>query len=136
MRTMTLCLLLAVACTNGPTVVRVVDGDTVELSDGQSMRLAGIDCPESRPNTKCRRLGATVCESEVVRGQSVVQEVRVILDQATARAEVIGTERYGRALGYVWIGERDLGQWLVATGRCADWSTKYPHPRGQFYRAP
>jgi endonuclease YncB( thermonuclease family) len=117
-----------------PLVERVIDGDTVRLSDGRTMRLAGIDCPESSRNAKCRRAGVTQCDAEVVQGKAVAAEVRTLLSDCSARAEVIGTERYGRALGYVWLADgRDLGQRLVATGRCVDWSAKYPHPRGDLY---
>lgn len=30
-------------------VKRVIDGDTVELEDGRSVRLIGVDCPDPRP---------------------------------------------------------------------------------------
>lgn len=127
-------LFALAACTARPTVIHVVDGDTVRLSDGRTMRLAGIDCPESGHNTKCRRQGEGACAIEVIRGQAVKHEVSNMVAGSTA--EVLGTEKYGRALGYVWLADgTDLGQWLVATGRCADWSTKYPHPRADLYKA-
>ncbi len=137
MRRIFILFLLLTACVQ-PTVVRVIDGDTVRLADGRTMRLAGIDCPESKANVKCRRDGASQCDVEVIRGQSVAQEVRTLLADGTARAEVLDLgDRYGRALGYVWLADgRDLGQWLIATGRCADWSARYPHPRQAFYGAP
>ena len=36
-------------------VVRVVDGDTVELGDGQTVRLIGIDAPESHESDKLKK---------------------------------------------------------------------------------
>src|SRR5688500_15252506 len=53
------------------SVWHVVDGDTVKLDDGRTMRLAGIDCPESSRNAKCRRNGDAGCGQEVLLGREV-----------------------------------------------------------------
>ena len=37
------------------TVERVIDGDTIKLTNGDRVRLIGIDTPESRVNDKARR---------------------------------------------------------------------------------
>ena len=37
------------------TVERVIDGDTLKLTNGETVRLIGIDAPESRINDKARR---------------------------------------------------------------------------------
>lgn len=127
-------LLALSACNTQPTVTRVVDGDTVVLSDGTHMRLAGIDCPESSRNVKCRR--GTDCDTEVVRGQAVKRQVANMVGRFSHATVLDAQDRYGRALGYVMlIDGRDLGEQLIAQGLCVDWSVQYPHPRAERYKA-
>lgn len=119
-------------------VWHVVDGDTVKLDDGRTMRLAGIDCPESDRNAKCRRNGEAGCGQEVLLGREVSGIVsRLVHEGATAQVLTNSKDRYGRALGYVTLTENgaDLGEWLIRNGWCLDWSEKYPHPRAELYRA-
>lgn len=53
-------------------VKRVVDGDTIELSDGRKVRYIGIDTPESvdpRRSVQCFGLEATDMNKELVQGK-------------------------------------------------------------------
>ena len=55
-----LAILLAAA-----TVIRVVDGDTLHVRDNGddvTIRVLGIDCPESKHNAKCRKGGVEACD--------------------------------------------------------------------------
>jgi len=38
-------------------VDRVVDGDTLLLTNGEKIRLIGIDAPESKPNPRAEKQG-------------------------------------------------------------------------------
>jgi micrococcal nuclease len=133
MNRLLICLLVLASCQSQLTVIRVVDGDTMVLSNGAHMRLAGIDCPESSRNAKCRR-GAD-CETEVIKGQSVKRQVNAMVNNAHATV-LDQQDRYGRAVGYVTMSDgRDLGETLIAQGLCVDWSAQYPHPRAAQYKA-
>ena len=44
------------------TVERVIDGDTIKLTNGERARLIGIDTPESKPNDK--ELSVTIRENK------------------------------------------------------------------------
>jgi endonuclease YncB( thermonuclease family) len=90
-------------------VVRVVDGDTVDvrLQSGkrERVRLIGIDatergaCFSAQASSRARALAL---DSEVVLRGDATQDTR---------------DRYGRLLAYVWLpGGRDLGYQLVAGG--------------------
>lgn len=127
-------------------VVRVVDGDTVEvrLLDGGgrlTVRLLGIDCPESRPNDKCRRAGRRSgrgCDWQIPHGRRAGRLAHEILERRQVRLECGRRCRrggYGRALRYLRLEDgRDFGLEMVRRGLCRDYGHRYPHPRGQRYR--
>ena len=56
------------------TVVRVVDGDTIELEGGERLRYIGIDTPETvdpRKEVQCFGKEASAKNKELVEGQAV-----------------------------------------------------------------
>lgn len=71
-------------------VTRIIDGDTIELENGQKVRYIGIDTPESGD---CYAWEATQRNRELVLGQWV----RLVKD-------VSETDFYGRLLRYVYVG--------------------------------
>jgi endonuclease YncB( thermonuclease family) len=85
------------------TVVRIADGDTVTLFDSSKLqhkiRFWGIDAPEKKQpfGTKAKdALGAEIHEKQVT-------------------VETHGTD-YGRTLGTILIGGRNVNQEMVAEG--------------------
>lgn len=85
-------------------VARVIDGDTVELENGQRVRYIGMDTPELE-NEACWAQKASLRNSELVLGKAVRLE-----------KDVSETDRYGRLLRYVWIGEEMVNEVLVREG--------------------
>jgi micrococcal nuclease len=83
------------------TVYRVLDGDTIEMSNGDIVRLIGIDAPE-----KTQPLFKEVTEelSGLV-GKAVVLE----LDKSNK-------DSYGRLLRYIYLGEDFVNLELVRSG--------------------
>lgn len=85
-----------------------IDGDTIKLSDGEHVRLIGIDTPESRYNDKTMRdskrskkdiniiLGMGKLASKFTRGLVQGKSVRLEFD-------VEKRDRYGRLLAYVYL---------------------------------
>jgi micrococcal nuclease len=94
------------------TVVRVVDGDTLDiLIEGEGVvrvRLIGVDAPESvdpsRP-VECYGLAASRFVHRRLLG------VRVGLEYDVERLD-----RYGRTLAYLWVGGRLFNEELVREG--------------------
>lgn len=84
------------------TLERVIDGDTiVVIVNGEAVRVRyiGIDTPETvDPNRDVQCFGpeASAKNAELLNGQ------RIWLER-----DVSETDRYGRALRYVWIGQPD-----------------------------
>ena len=95
-------LVSGLACGNGSEtfeealVVRVIDGDTVELENGERVRYLGIDTPETvHPDKPVECFGPEASErnKELVEGK----KVRLLQD---------GPDRdsYDRLLRYVFVG--------------------------------
>ncbi len=89
------------------TVKRVIDGDTIELEDGQKVRYIGINTPEiSTTSAKtCFGKEAAVKNMEFVEGKTVRLE-----------KDVSETDKYGRLLRYVWVGDVFVNEMLVKQG--------------------
>lgn len=102
------------------TVKRVIDGDTIELVDGRTLRYIGIDTPETvDPNrpTGCFGQEASRFNKQMVEGKAVELE-----------RDVSDTDRYGRLLRYVYVEHNGemvlLNELLVREGYAL--SSSYP----------
>jgi len=104
----------AAADTLSGRVVRVVDGDTLVLlisgHDQERIRLAGIDCPERRQAFGTR---ATQALARFAAGKEVTVEWEK-------------RDRYGRIVGKVVYGGKDVDLALVREGMCW-WYRHYAH---------
>jgi micrococcal nuclease len=93
----------------GPTralVVRVIDGDTVELEGGERLRYLMVDTPEiSGGSPECYGPEAAEFNRQLVEAKEV-----------TIRYDVECTDRYDRLLGYVEIDGRSVNRLLVERG--------------------
>ena len=83
-------------------VARVVDGDTLELGNGEKVRLVGIDTPEVG---ECGYQEASDALSRMVLGR----QVRLTVSDENR-------DRYGRLLRYVDVGSVDAGLRLIKRG--------------------
>lgn len=97
-------------------VARVVDGDTIELVNGKRVRYIGIDTPETVHPTvgiECYGKEASNKNKELVEGKVVRLE-----------KDVSETDRYGRLLRYVYVGDIFVNDYLVRQGYAE--SSSYP----------
>jgi endonuclease YncB( thermonuclease family) len=84
------------------TVAKVVDGDTVRLTDGESVRLLGIDTPE--------------------RGEPLYREateaLAFLVSRRDVRLEFAGNRRdhYKRLLAHLWLSDTLVSEQMVRTG--------------------
>lgn len=89
-------------------VIRVIDGDTIEIATAETVRYIGINTPELKDNrgeVQCFSNEATEKNRELVEGKSVELE-----------KDISETDVYGRLLRYVWIGDRLINEELVSDG--------------------
>ena len=89
-------------------VIRVIDGDTVELKNGERLRYNDIDTPEtvhpSKP-VECYGPQASEKNKDLVEGEIILVEL--------GNPE---KDRYGRLLGYVYVDDLFVNAELVRGG--------------------
>lgn len=89
-------------------VKKVIDGDTIELSDGRKVRYIGIDTPETidpRRAVGCFGKQASAKNSGLVLGKVVI-----------LANDVSETDKFGRLLRYVWVSDVFVNEYLVREG--------------------
>jgi micrococcal nuclease len=76
-------------------VIRAVDGDTVQLENGDYLRYIGIDTPEefdARKPVQCYAVEAAARNRQLVEGKEIV-----------FYKDISAHDRYGRWLGFVYL---------------------------------
>ena len=88
-------------------VTNVVDGDTIDLDTGDRIRYLLVDTPESvNGATDCYGQEAKQFNKDLVLGR-----------QVTLRYDEAGcTDRFGRLLAYVSVGDQEINSLLVERG--------------------
>ncbi len=88
-------------------VARVIDGDTIELADGERLRYIGIDTPEevdARKPVQCFARQAAERNKELVEGKMV-----------TFYKDSLEHDAYGRLLGFVYLPDGTFVNKLLVT---------------------
>lgn len=97
-------------------VVRVIDGDTIELENEERIRYIGIDTPETvdpRKSVQCFGVEASKKNKELTEGKLVRLE-----------KDITDRDKYNRLLRYVWVGDTFVNLELVKQGFAQSYS--YP----------
>lgn len=108
------------------TVLRIIDGDTLEIElqgKKESVRLIGIDCPESKANQKAKkdaeRSGQDLKTITAMGKQATVFTKRLVKsgDRVKIEFDVQQRDKYRRLLGYVYLPDgRMLNEEVVKAG--------------------
>jgi len=89
-------------------VARVIDGDTIELENGERVRYIGIDTPETKHPSKPVEYYGREADSA---NRSLVEGKEVWLE-----FDVQERDQYGRLLAYVCVDDIFVNAWLVENG--------------------
>jgi endonuclease YncB( thermonuclease family) len=102
------------ACFSGPGVNCVVDGDTFWM-DGQKIRVADIDAPETHPPR---------CAYEAQLGRRATDRLQELLNDGPIALEAVDRDEdvYGRKLRIVIRNGESLGDQLVQEGLARRWT--------------
>lgn len=97
-------------------VIKVYDGDTITIAGYLpypesplyrfSVRLNGIDTPEMKGKTEKEKACAILAKTEL---QNLILDKRIVLRN-------VQTEKYGRLLADVYIGDLHVNQHMLDTG--------------------
>jgi endonuclease YncB( thermonuclease family) len=90
-------------------VNRVIDGDTIQLSNGKKVRYIGIDTPETvDPRKPVQCFGKEAKE---------INKTLVLHKEVILKKDISETDRYGRLLRYVYLLDGTfVNLWLVKNG--------------------
>ncbi|MDD5680212.1 MAG: thermonuclease family protein [Candidatus Omnitrophica bacterium] len=93
---------------NSMLVTKVIDGDTLRLENGESVRLIGVDTPESKVNAKLKRDSKRTnkdYETIITMGKAAAEFTKKLADARRVKLEfdVEKRDRYNRLLAYVYL---------------------------------
>lgn len=106
-------------------VVRILDGDTIVLDNGETVRLIGVDAPETHhPEVPVQRFGEEA--TEFLRRFAEGFECTLEYEPNNIR------DQYGRLLAYVFIGDRLANAEIIRRGYAYAY-TRFPfHRQNEF----
>jgi micrococcal nuclease len=89
-------------------VARVIDGDTLMLTNGARVRLIGIDSPETQYSRRSEGKDQPLAREAAQFAQRAVEgrHVRLQLDKERI-------DKYGRFLAYIWYVDRESSEELM-----------------------
>ncbi len=93
-------------------VIRVIDGDTIEVDIDnkiETVRLIGIDTPESKHNDSLRN-----CKEGEIASNYLAS--RLTGETVTLEYDVNKYDRYNRLLAYVYLGDEEINITLLELG--------------------
>ncbi len=103
------------------TVTRVIDGDTIELNNGERVRYIGANAPELS-KSQCWAQEAKQYNEQLVLNKHV-------------RLEQDGEDKdaFGRLLRYVWVGDTLINQQLIEEGAAYSFNFNIPHSKNDIF---
>ncbi|MGB9688782.1 thermonuclease family protein [Thermogutta sp.] len=91
-------------------VEHVVDGDTLRLTNGETVRLIGVDAPESvKPHSPVEPFGPEAADYLATLVRQAGNQVRLEFDGPRR-------DKYGRLLAYVWAKDKLLNEEIIRAG--------------------
>lgn len=93
-------------------VVRVIDGDTIEIEGKIKVRYIGINTPEIYHDTTGKKTGEQCFANESYLENKKLVEGKTV----TLIKDVSDKDKYGRLLRYVYVNEVFINDYLVSNG--------------------
>lgn len=108
------CLTPTIIITDKQTVkvVRVIDGDTIEIEGKQKVRYIGINTPEIYHDTTGKKTGEQCFANESYLENKKLVEGKTV----TLVKDISDKDKYGRLLRYVYSGDQFVNEYLIQNG--------------------
>ena len=120
-----------------PTVItKVIEGDTVKAVVGReliSIRLAGIDCPETRKNEKSDNQIVTfkvqTADDIKILGKKAKKKLKKLLDFKEGEITFQETPEFvckgeTRKVGYLYAGDINVNEYMLENNTCVPFTCK------------
>jgi endonuclease YncB( thermonuclease family) len=114
-------LFTATPLAQAETILKITDGDTIQVSTGKKIRLLQIDTPEPM-SSECYSSEATAVLTKLISGKTV----RLESDPASA-----DIDQFGRDLRYIFVGKVNINLKMVELGAAAP--LFYKGERGKYW---
>jgi len=102
-------VVAGVGCTSGPdtaTVTRIIDGDTIELEDGERVRYLMVNTPETTGGKdECYGTNAVTFNTDLVLNKTV-----------ELRYDVEAQDQFGRTLAWVTVDGQEVNRLIIERG--------------------
>lgn len=99
------------------TVIKISDGDTIHILDSMGTkvkaRFYGIDTPETE---KSNKKTGRVSKAGQPYGEEALSVLQGKLNRQKVRLDVMAIDRYKRAVGIVWLENRNINLEMVQEG--------------------
>lgn len=104
-------------------LIRVIDGDTVEVTYTTSIRLNDVDCYENKHNARSKWQASEYDQTEEVIAKG---------NEKNLYLQVKGLDRYRRILGKLYIGKDrqvDINEYMLNKGECLPYKPRRGRPK-------
>lgn len=117
-------------------ITKVIDGDTVKAVVGReliSIRLAGIDCPETRKNEKSDNQIVTfnvqTADDIKILGKKAKKKLKKLLDFKDGEITFQETPEFvckgeARKVGYLYAGDINVNEYMLKDNTCIPFTCK------------
>jgi len=126
---------------DGDTFKVCDEGDTCKRNEQISIRIKGLECPESRKQA-CKNKPDADCEDFIPQGKKAKKVAiktlknQMVTLQATGSDGKFESGGKGRKLAFVKMPDgSDFGLTMIEKGLCYDYNFRYPHDRHAEYTA-
>jgi endonuclease YncB( thermonuclease family) len=114
-------LFTATPLAQAETILKITDGDTIQVSTGKKIRLLQIDTPEPM-SSECYSSEATAALTKLISGKTL----RLESDPVSA-----DIDQFGRDLRYIFVGKVNINLKMVELGAAAP--LFYKGERGKYW---
>ena len=102
-------VFMSISLAQAETILKITDGDTIQVSTGKKVRLLQIDTPEPM-SSECYSSEATAALTKLISGKTV----RLESDPVSANID-----QFKRDLRYVFVGKMNINLKMVEIGAAA-----------------
>ena len=111
-----------------PSTLLAWTGKVVHISDGDTAKIVRSDTGQQ---IKVRFAGIDAPEKKMPYGKAAKKFVASLIAGKNVRVEPLTIDRYGRTVGYIWLGDNEINLKIVAAGYAWMYRRYAPKPKSR-----